>query len=76
MLSQTKTESQPINTIDPYNVKVTAQMLNVRTGVGTDKPIRTTIRKNTVCTIVDVRNGWGKLENGTGWIDLNYTKRI
>lgn len=76
MLSQTKTEPQPINTIDPYNVKVTAQMLNVRTGVGTDKPIRTTIRKNTVCTIVDVRNGWGKLEDGTGWIDLNYTKRI
>lgn len=76
MLAQAKAESQPIDTIDPYNVKVTAQMLNVRTGVGTDKPIRTTIRKNTVCTIVDVRNGWGKLENGTGWIDLNYTKKI
>ena len=69
-------ETQPVNTIIPYPVKVTAQVLNVRTGTGTNYPVKTTIRKGSVYTIVDERNGWGKLKSGAGWIDLKYTKRI
>lgn len=27
-------------------------------------------------TIVEVKNGWGKLKSGIGWINLYYTKRV
>lgn len=29
-----------------------------------------------VYTIVEVKNGWGKLKSGIGWINLDYTKTI
>ena len=61
---------------DPYDVKVTAQLLSVRTGAGLDNPIKTAVKKNTICTIIEEKNDWGRLNNGTGWIHLKYTKRI
>ena len=27
-------------------------------------------------TIVEEKNGWGKLKSGKGWISLAYTKRV
>ena len=27
-------------------------------------------------TIVEEKNGWGKLKSGAGWISLAYTKRV
>lgn len=57
-------------------VKVVAQMLNVREGAGLRYPIKTSVKKSAECAISDVRNGWGKLANGSGWIDLKYTKKI
>ena len=47
----------------PYKVKVTASVLNVRKGAGTNHPITTTVKKNEVYTIVDESNGWGKLKS-------------
>lgn len=67
---------ESINTIEPYSVKVTAQLLNVRTGAGLPYPVRMAVRKGSIHTIVDVQNGWGKLRGGVGWIDLKYTKKI
>lgn len=29
-----------------------------------------------VYTIVEIKNGWGKLKSGIGWINLKYTKRV
>lgn len=59
----------------PYIVTVTADELNVRTDAGVKYPITTVIHKNEKYTIVDEKNGWGKLKSGAGWINLNYTSR-
>ena len=41
-----------------------------------DYPVKTTVRRGEVYTIVDSSNGWGKLKSGAGWISLEYTTRI
>ncbi len=56
-----------------YTVKITADSLNVRDGAGADYPINTSVAKNGVYTVVEVRNGWGLLKSGSGWINLAYT---
>ena len=58
-----------------YTVKITSDLLNVRTGAGTNYPIKTTVKKDEVYTIVDENNGWGKLKSGAGWISLAYTQK-
>jgi len=77
--TQAETENQPVNTsteFEPYLVKITAQLLNVRSGAGLNNPVRTSVKKNGVYTIVAEQNGWGKLKSGAGWIDLKYTKKV
>lgn len=59
----------------PYTVRVTANVLNVRSGPGTRYKVTTSIKKNEVYTIVEEKNGWGKLKSGAGWISLKYTKK-
>ncbi|WP_195949542.1 N-acetylmuramoyl-L-alanine amidase [Clostridium saudiense] len=59
-----------------YKVKITASVLNVRKGAGTNYSIATTVKKNEVYTIVEEKNGWGRLKSGAGWISLSYTIRI
>lgn len=59
-----------------YIVKVTASALNVRSGAGTNYKIKTVVKRNEVYTIVEVKNGWGKLKSGAGWICLKYTTKI
>ena len=60
----------------PYMVKITASVLNVRGGVGVNHPVTTTVNRGQIYTIVEEKNGWGKLKSGAGWISLKYTKRI
>lgn len=60
----------------PYKVKVTANVLNVRAGAGTNYKVVTTVKKNEVYTIVDQTSNWGKLKSGVGFICLDYTKRV
>lgn len=64
-----------VKTFMPYTVRVTANVLNVRSGPGTGYKITTSIKKNEVYTIVEEKNGWGKLKSGAGWISLKYTKK-
>lgn len=59
-----------------YKVKVTASLLNVRSGAGTNYKAVTTIKKNEVYTIVEEINGWGKLKSGAGWICLSYVVKL
>ena len=59
-----------------YKVKITASVLNVRKGAGTNYSIATTVKKNEVYTIVEEKNGWGKLKSGAGWISLSYTSKL
>lgn len=58
-----------------YKVRVTADELNVRKGPGVSYKVVTVIKQNEVYTIVDTKNGWGKLKSGAGWINLYYTKK-
>ena len=59
-----------------YKVKITASVLNVRKGAGTNYSVATTVKKNEVYTIVEEKNGWGKLKSGAGWISLSYTTKL
>ena len=60
----------------PYKVKINTATLNVRSGPGISYKVNTFVKKNEVYTIVDEKNGWGKLKSGTGWIKLSYTKKV
>jgi len=59
-----------------YKVKITADSLNVRAGAGTKYKSSMTVKKGEVYTIIEEKNGWGKLKSGAGWISLKYTKKV
>jgi len=64
----------------PYLVKVTADVLNIRKGPGTNYGTAGQIRDRGVYTIVAESTGtgaskWGKLKSGAGWISLDYAKK-
>lgn len=64
----------------PYLVRVTADVLNIRKGPGTNHPIAGSIKNRGVYTIVAESAGagaskWGKLKSGAGWISLDYCRR-
>lgn len=67
-------------TFKPYTVKVTADVLNIRKGPGTNYGTNGSIKNGGVYTIVAESNGqgatkWGKLKSGAGWISLDYVKK-
>ena len=71
---ETTQTTQPSQNVG-YTVKITASVLNVRDGAGTNYKINTTVKKNEVYTIVEEKDGWGKLKSGAGWISLSYTTK-
>ena len=61
---------------NPYLTRITASVLNVRSGPGITYKITTQVKKNQIYTIIDEKNGWGKLKSGAGWISLDYTEKL
>ena len=65
--------------MEPYTVRITADMLNVRKGPGIGYGITTQVKRGEVYTIVaEEMNGptkWGKLKSGAGYISLAYTEK-
>lgn len=59
-----------------YKVKVTVDALNIRAGAGTQYKINGCIRDCGVYTIVEEKNGFGKLKSSQGWVCLSYTQKI
>jgi N-acetylmuramoyl-L-alanine amidase len=65
----------------PSLVRVTAPLLNIRRGPGTNHAIAGTITDRGTYTITEVqqgqgsRVGWGRLKSGAGWIALCLTER-
>lgn len=57
-------------------VKITASVLNVRSGPGTNYTVVSYIRKNTVVTVVEEKDGWGKISSPTGWISEQYYEDV
>lgn len=61
-------------TFTPYLVRITAGSgLNVREGPGTDYRVKMSLGYGGAYTIIEEKNGWGKLKSGVGWICLKYT---
>ena len=68
------------STFQPYTVRVTADVLNIRRGPGTNHAAVGAIRDRGVYTIVEEANGagasrWGRLRSGAGWISLDFVRR-
>lgn len=63
-------------TSSAFLVKVTADVLNIRKGPGTNYGISGSITNKGTYTIVQTQGNWGKLKSEAGWICLDYTKRI
>lgn len=64
-----------------YKVKVTASVLNIRKGPGTNYDVSGQIKDKGVYTIVEESTGtratlWGKLKSGAGWISLDYATKV
>ncbi len=63
-----------------YIVTTTCDVLNIRSGPGTQYQASGAIRekagKKKQYTIVEEENGWGKLISGAGWISLKYTRKV
>lgn len=76
----------------PFKVKITCDSLNVRMGPGINYDVvgcivkdKSLVEKNPnyyypcgTYTIVEDKNGWGRLKSGAGWISLNtkYSTRV
>jgi len=74
-----QTGGQPAAAL-PYLVRITADVLNIRKGPGTNYATTGQIRDGGVYTIVAESAGtgaskWGKLKSGAGWISLDYTEK-
>lgn len=79
MGGNTPAPTQP-GTFTPYTVRVTADVLNIRKGPGTNYAANGSIKDKGVYTIVEESTGpgatkWGKLKSGAGWISLDYCQR-
>lgn len=57
----------------PYFRTVDASLLNVRQDATTGSRILRQLRKGAACTVVEEKNGWGRLSDG-GWVCLDYVK--
>ena len=63
------------NTKNQYQIKITCERLNIRKGAGTNYPVTGKITDKKKYTIIEEKNGFGRLKSGVGWICLNYTKQ-
>lgn len=55
-------------------IKVTANLLNVRAGAGTNYKVVATIKKDSTHELLEEKNGWGKISNG--WVSLEYVEKV
>lgn len=60
----------------PYVVRITALGLYVWKAADKNHGRNGMVYKGQAFTIVDEKNGFGKLKSGAGWIDLEYTKKV
>ena len=61
---------------EEYVIMITGDVVNVRAGANTKYKVNTQVKQNQLYTIIDEKDGWGRLKNGSGWICLDFTKKI
>ena len=81
IISSTTNNTPNETTATSYQVKVTAKLLNIRSGAGTNYDVNGTIRDMGIYTIIGEENGtgatkWLKLKSGVGYIASDYTEKI
>lgn len=63
-----------------YLITTTCDVLRIRSGAGKGHPVVGYIQEaagsKKKYTIVEEKNGWGKLKSGAGWISLSYTMKV
>ena len=59
-----------------YTVKVTASLLNVRSGPGIENAVVGMIRKNATYKLLEIKDGWGRISSPSGWVSLSYVIAI
>lgn len=59
-----------------YTVKITASLLNVRSGPGIENSIVGMVRKNATYKILEIKDGWGRISSPAGWISMSYAVAI
>lgn len=63
-----------------YLITTTCDKLYIRAGAGKAHPVVGSIAetegRKKKYTIVEEKNGWGRLKSGAGWISLSYTRRV
>lgn len=76
------TTSSSADNFESYKIRVTADVLNIRAGAGTNYKKIGSINNKGIYTIVKESagkgstKGWGKLKSGIGWISLDYVKKL
>lgn len=58
-----------------YTGKVTASVLNVRSGPGLNYNIIKKLSRHSKCKIEAEKNGWGRLVENKGWVFLDYIEK-
>ncbi len=56
--------------------KVIASALNVRAGAGMNYKIVGLLKKDYIVTLNEIKNNWGKLSDGSGWVFLKFLQKI
>ena len=59
-----------------YTVKVTATLLNVRSGPGIENSVVGMIRKDATYKLLEIKDGWGRIASPAGWVSLSYVIAI
>jgi len=57
-----------------FKVKILASVLYVRSGAGMNYPIIGKVKRNSVQTILEEKDGWGRIANG--WISSSYYQKL
>lgn len=77
-IKQTNTPIPSVPANNNFKVEILAYALYIRKGPGTINKAVGDLKRGTICTITEVKNNWGKLSDGRGWISLGskYVKRL
>lgn len=60
----------------PYKVRVDIDNLNIRTGAGFGYAVTGHMTGRGIFTIVEEKDGWGRLKSGAGWICLDFVDEV
>ena len=75
-ITETTPKESETSSAQEYKVKIDVGALNVRQNPNPNSTVVTVVKKGEVYTVVEEKDGWGKLKSGQGWFMLKYTKKI